>query len=531
MPRKLLNDHEQKNQMVNDYNKMVKEIREYLMGVCEREINFRWNVWSEIINNGIDKINEKLFGESDDNDDEKKCIPPNFDRKLSKQDIETITEFINQWNGLKVDVSKRPKHYEAFRTKAQSWMNGRRATQYGRHLYPVMLNKAHRFVRELAGDYFMIKIQRLEGYNNIIHNVGKINGLKELYTKTLMSSFIVGLCETEISLNRRAKRVYLLCPNSFKSKRSKTRIALRNLADKSDENDEKLCEQMRCYEQFPDHRRAATDYFENKHKATLKQLKQELDNMGDCDMTDYNPGDNIDDTSIDCIVIDSDESDDPVIQSPIHSVQDIPNVPNENGRNKLDFDFDKASRELHEWMNAIRQTQYEKDGETIVTIPVEIFELILLWKEEKEQTQQKINELRDSIKRMEQLQSYDDQSVSQVPFQFESPETSPSQSVPSNQLQFIQEPAKPPFPPQSELSYTQSMQCPPNTIIPMSRMETDNTTDSINISQVPLMTPAPPIQAFPMFNNYFYANNPNNSSVDMMGLPQSVPPPSIYYCP
>ena len=114
--------------------------------VCKRETNLRWDAWSEIIDNGIDNINEKLFGGLDDNDDEKKCVPPKFDRKLSKQEIRNITEFIHKWDGLKVDVSKRPKYYQDFKNKAQSWMFGRRAVQYGRNLYPVMLNKAHRVI-------------------------------------------------------------------------------------------------------------------------------------------------------------------------------------------------------------------------------------------------------------------------------------------------------------------------------------------------------------------------------------------------
>ena len=97
-------------------------------------------MWSQIVNNGVHIINVQLFGlnnedESDDEEDEKMHDNiPQFEKKLSKQQMEYITLFIADWNGLKVEVSNRPKNYEQFKRKAHSWLNGRRATQYGNKL-------------------------------------------------------------------------------------------------------------------------------------------------------------------------------------------------------------------------------------------------------------------------------------------------------------------------------------------------------------------------------------------------------------
>ena len=57
--------------------------------------------------------------------------------------MKEITQFIVEWKGLKVDPSDVPNNLQEYKTKSQSWMYGRRATQYGRNLYPIMLEKAH----------------------------------------------------------------------------------------------------------------------------------------------------------------------------------------------------------------------------------------------------------------------------------------------------------------------------------------------------------------------------------------------------
>ena len=88
-------------------------------------------------------------------------------------------------------------------------------------------------------------------------NDDTIKQLEQYYINTLMSLFIVKLCKKRITLNARAKKVYLLCPDSFKSKKSGTKIALQMFADKKDEG----CDEMKYFNQFPNHRKQCIDYF------------------------------------------------------------------------------------------------------------------------------------------------------------------------------------------------------------------------------------------------------------------------------
>lgn len=104
--------------------------------VCKEGLKCRWALWSKIINEETDKINKKLFGEIGSDI---------FEAKLSKKHIETITQFIKNWHGLKIaEASKIPKHMKQYKEKARSWLNGRRAMQYSRNFYPVMIQKAHK---------------------------------------------------------------------------------------------------------------------------------------------------------------------------------------------------------------------------------------------------------------------------------------------------------------------------------------------------------------------------------------------------
>lgn len=49
-------------------------------------------------------------------------------------------QFIIKWNGLHVKyVRRQPKKYNEYKTRAVNWLNGRRAPNYDRSLYPDIL--------------------------------------------------------------------------------------------------------------------------------------------------------------------------------------------------------------------------------------------------------------------------------------------------------------------------------------------------------------------------------------------------------
>lgn len=55
------------------------------------------------------------------------------------------------WDGLKIDgIRLTDVLYAEYKRKAQNWMYGRRARQYGDNLYPIMLQTAHQVIYHLS---------------------------------------------------------------------------------------------------------------------------------------------------------------------------------------------------------------------------------------------------------------------------------------------------------------------------------------------------------------------------------------------
>lgn len=70
--------------------------------------------------------------------------------EISPNEYEECVGFITNWNGLKLKEYEMPKTIKKYQQKSRSWLNGRRAMQYGKHLYPIMIQKA-----ELVCSIFM----------------------------------------------------------------------------------------------------------------------------------------------------------------------------------------------------------------------------------------------------------------------------------------------------------------------------------------------------------------------------------------
>ena len=62
--------------------------------------------------------------------------------------------FVQEWKGLKINQIKcLPQSYLEFEKKAKSWLNGRRAPNYGKTLFPEMINSAEKVRNKLLFCY------------------------------------------------------------------------------------------------------------------------------------------------------------------------------------------------------------------------------------------------------------------------------------------------------------------------------------------------------------------------------------------
>ena len=111
--------------------------------LARNNISTRYNLWKSIIYKETYKINQILFNINDNNNDD-------VDSKLNNIYMDEITEyeysncvsFITNWNGLKLKEYEMPKTAKKYQQKSRSWLNGRRAMQYAKYLYPIMIEKA-----------------------------------------------------------------------------------------------------------------------------------------------------------------------------------------------------------------------------------------------------------------------------------------------------------------------------------------------------------------------------------------------------
>ena len=66
-----------------------------------------------------------------------------------------------------------------------------------------------------------------------------------------MYTYLISLCDTKMTINKRTKKVYLLCPNSIKSNTSKTKKYMQKYCDSD----------IKFKHLFPCHRNQAIDHF------------------------------------------------------------------------------------------------------------------------------------------------------------------------------------------------------------------------------------------------------------------------------
>merc|ERR1719412_2713503 len=60
-------------------------------------------------------------------------------------------QFLKDWPGLRVDNSpKAPKSKKEYEKKSKNWLNGRRASNYGKTLFPFFIASAEEYLSKVS---------------------------------------------------------------------------------------------------------------------------------------------------------------------------------------------------------------------------------------------------------------------------------------------------------------------------------------------------------------------------------------------
>eukprot|EP01083_Nonionella_stella_P138671 422042_1 len=111
-------------------------------------------------------------------------------------------KYLLNWPGLRVDNSpKAPKSKKEYEKKSKNWLNGRRAPNYGKTLFPYFITDCERYVNEMS--------------KSIITNNDE---KRKLYYDIIMYKVLAQLCGCSVSLHEQAKKAPFFCKNSVERK-------------------------------------------------------------------------------------------------------------------------------------------------------------------------------------------------------------------------------------------------------------------------------------------------------------------------
>ena len=111
-------------------------------------------------------------------------------------------EFLLNWPGLRLDNSpKAPKTKKEYEKKSKNWLNGRRAPNYGRTLFPFFIHEAENYISSTSKK--LIKNERAR---------------QKLYYNIVIYKVLAKLCAACVTLNQQAKKAPFFCKNSIERK-------------------------------------------------------------------------------------------------------------------------------------------------------------------------------------------------------------------------------------------------------------------------------------------------------------------------
>jgi len=181
------------NYNINDEKKCLKwleNVRETLYQTESRNLMLRTDCLTTIMNQNIEKLHQKYnFGP----------IPKKF---VVKMDKKQHLSFIHKWNGLKLrGMDKLPQTIDEYERKSINWLNGRRATNYGKTLFPFFIHCVKSHFDELGDIIFKNDSDKSFLYSNI-----------GVYT------ILSILCSVMLNMGKSGKQASFFCRNSLEKK-------------------------------------------------------------------------------------------------------------------------------------------------------------------------------------------------------------------------------------------------------------------------------------------------------------------------
>ena len=111
--------------------------------------------------------------------------------------------FISNWNGINLNQAKSmPLNLKEYENRSKNWLNGRRAPNYAKTLFPEMIASVKRHAIRMS--------------NIIIGESSELQSKSQLYKEVLLYTFLHGICSARVALFDQTKKASLLCANSVK---------------------------------------------------------------------------------------------------------------------------------------------------------------------------------------------------------------------------------------------------------------------------------------------------------------------------
>jgi len=158
--------------------------------------------------------------------------------------------FLLHWPGLRTDAStKRAASKKEYEKKSKNWLNGRRAPNYAKTLFPRFIHDAEAYARTMAA-------QLIGGRDEAAA------AKRKLYEDVVMYGVLERLCGCMLSLHEQAKKAPFFCKNSLERK-GPLRQLLQGYA-----NDHEYVQG------FPSCAEAAVGYFHKKYEALCREFQR-----------------------------------------------------------------------------------------------------------------------------------------------------------------------------------------------------------------------------------------------------------------
>lgn len=174
------------------FQKWFEAVKRELLQTEPKNILARSECCKRIIDECVEKVNIKL------------SLPTLLPSQRYQSHVvpSDHLSFLINWPGLRVDASPRaPKSKKEYEKKSKNWLNGRRAPNYGKTLFPFFIASAEKYISKVSKLLVQNDQQQQDVYYNIV-----------IYL------ILAKLCGISVTLHEQAKKAPFFCKNSVERK-------------------------------------------------------------------------------------------------------------------------------------------------------------------------------------------------------------------------------------------------------------------------------------------------------------------------